>query len=145
MTVPMSPWVWALNALQNSMMLIPCWPRAGPTGGAGLAWPPTAWSLMVVRTFRAMARGVGLLDLVEADLDRGLAAEDGYQDLELAGVLVDLGDLAGEVRQRARHHLDRLADLELGARARGGGHLLVQQPVDLGLGQRHRLVGRADE
>ena len=32
--------VWALNALQNSMMLTPCWPSAGPTGGAGFAWPP---------------------------------------------------------------------------------------------------------
>src|SRR4051812_29500180 len=48
--VPMSPCVWALNALTNSMMLMPCWPRAGPTGGAGEAWPPGAWSLMVVRT-----------------------------------------------------------------------------------------------
>src|SRR3954452_7542490 len=37
------------------MMLMPCWPRAGPTGGAGDAWPPAAWSLIVVRTFFAMA------------------------------------------------------------------------------------------
>ena len=53
--VPMSLAVWALNALTNSMMLMPCWPSAGPTGGAGLAWPPGACSLMVVRTFFAMA------------------------------------------------------------------------------------------
>src|SRR3954466_9743908 len=52
--VPMSFAVWALNALTNSMMLMPCWPRAGPTGGAGEAWPPGACSLMVVRTFLAM-------------------------------------------------------------------------------------------
>ena len=45
--------VWALNALQNSMMLTPCWPSAGPTGGAGLACPPGIWSLMSVRTFFA--------------------------------------------------------------------------------------------
>ena len=45
--------VCALNALQNSMMLTPCWPSAGPTGGAGLAWPPGIWSLMSVRTFLA--------------------------------------------------------------------------------------------
>jgi hypothetical protein len=31
--------VAALNALQNSMMFRPRWPRAGPTGGDGLAWP----------------------------------------------------------------------------------------------------------
>jgi hypothetical protein len=51
---PMLSAVWALNALTNSMMLMPCWPSAGPTGGAGEAWPPGAWSLMVVRTFFAM-------------------------------------------------------------------------------------------
>src|ERR1700690_1468157 len=29
--------VRALNCLQKSMMFTPCWPSAGPTGGAGLA------------------------------------------------------------------------------------------------------------
>src|SRR3954471_16812193 len=53
--VPMSFAVWALNALTNSMMLMPCWPSAGPTGGAGEACPPGAWSLIVVRTFFAMS------------------------------------------------------------------------------------------
>jgi hypothetical protein len=52
--VPMSPEVWALNALTNSMMLMPCWPSAGPTGGAGEACPPGAWSFIVVRIFLAM-------------------------------------------------------------------------------------------
>src|ERR1700742_979016 len=32
-------WVWALNALQNSMMLRPRWPSAGPIGGDRLAAP----------------------------------------------------------------------------------------------------------
>src|SRR5438876_1045241 len=32
-------WVPALNCLQNSMMLTPCGPSAGPTGGAGFALP----------------------------------------------------------------------------------------------------------
>src|SRR5271156_1160755 len=31
--------VFALNALQNSMMLTPCGPSAVPTGGAGVALP----------------------------------------------------------------------------------------------------------
>ena len=31
--------VSALYALTNSMMFTPCWPSAGPTGGAGVAWP----------------------------------------------------------------------------------------------------------
>src|SRR3954449_12844005 len=101
MTVPAESWVWALNALQNSMMLMPCWPRAGPTGGAGDTCPATAWSLIWVRTFLAMVafdgtgwdreRSLDLLDLVEPDLDRRLAAEDRHKDLELGGVLVDLG------------------------------------------------------
>src|SRR3954466_13435144 len=100
---PMSLEVCALNAFTNSMMLMPCWPRAGPTGGAGEAWPPGAWSLIVVRTFfiGLPPRGIQpreferrhhvsdskLLDLVEADLDRGLAAEDTDKDLQAGGVL----------------------------------------------------------
>src|SRR5450432_4664986 len=38
-------WVRALNCLQNSMMLTWAWPRAGPTGGAGVALPASIWSL----------------------------------------------------------------------------------------------------
>jgi hypothetical protein len=38
--------VEALNALQNSMMLTPRWPRAGPIGGDGLAAPAGTWSLI---------------------------------------------------------------------------------------------------
>src|SRR5829696_7165918 len=146
MIVPASCWVRALNALQNSMMLTPCWPSAGPTGGAGLAAPAGTWSLMSVRTLRAMVeRASDLLDLVEADLDRGLPAEDRDEDLELSRVLVDLGDLAREVREGAGDDLDRLADRELGARARALGGLTVQQAIDLALVERHRAVRGADE
>src|SRR3989442_9275853 len=122
------------------MMFTPCWPSAGPTGGAGLAAPPGTWSLMRVRTFLAIGRraypALDLLDLVEADLDRRLAAEDRDQHLELGGVLVDLRDLPGEVGQGAGHDLDGLADRELGPRARPLGGLPVEQPVDLGLAER---------
>ena len=38
--------VWALNALQNSMMLRPRWPSAGPIGGLGFALPAGTCSLM---------------------------------------------------------------------------------------------------
>src|SRR3989344_9315651 len=31
--------VAALNLFTNSPMLIPCWPKAGPIGGAGVAFP----------------------------------------------------------------------------------------------------------
>ena len=57
MIVPASDWVCALNALQNSMMLTPCWPSAGPTGGAGLAAPAGICSLISVRTFLAIGSG----------------------------------------------------------------------------------------
>src|SRR4051795_7351388 len=60
MTVPAESCVCALNALQNSMMLMPCWPRAGPTGGAGDACPPTACSLICVRTFLAISGSSGM-------------------------------------------------------------------------------------
>src|SRR6187401_3063032 len=42
MTFPRMDSVWALYALQKSMMLTPWGPRAVPTGGAGVAAP--AWS-----------------------------------------------------------------------------------------------------
>src|SRR4051794_21924586 len=42
MTLPRMASVWALYALQKSMMLTPWGPRAVPTGGAGVAAP--AWS-----------------------------------------------------------------------------------------------------
>src|SRR4249919_1884932 len=38
--------VAALNALKNSMMFRQRWPRAGPTGGLGLAWPALTCNLM---------------------------------------------------------------------------------------------------
>ena len=36
----MKDFVFSLNALQNSIIFIPLCPKAGPTGGAGLACPP---------------------------------------------------------------------------------------------------------
>src|SRR5262249_11449644 len=99
---PCSCAVCALNALQNSMMLTPCWPSAGPTGGAGLACPPGIWSLMIVMTFLATGSpySVDLLHLVEPELDRNLALEDVHEHLELLLVGVDVDDLAVEVGQR---------------------------------------------
>src|SRR5437899_7143101 len=104
---PFSCAVWALNALQNSMMLTPCWPSAGPTGGAGFACPPGICSLILVRIFLATLRAlVQLLYLIEAELDGDLALEDVHEDLELLLVGVDVDDLAVEVGERAARHLD---------------------------------------
>src|SRR6478736_1608232 len=124
------------------MMLTPCWPRAGPTGGAGVAAPAWICRLMNPETFlllggMSVLRGGGgptpwamtplqcprdpeegplrsdLGDLAEGELDRGLPAEDGDEHLELLGVGVDLGDRRGEGLERAVHDGDRLADLEV--------------------------------
>ena len=46
--------VLELNSLQNAMMLMPCGPSAGPTGGAGLALPAWSCSLTMPETFFAM-------------------------------------------------------------------------------------------
>src|SRR5438105_3690871 len=133
---PFSCAVCALNALQNSMMLTPCWPSAGPTGGAGFAWPPGIWSLMSVRTF--LARSVELLHLVERELHRHLALEDVDEHLQLLLVGVDVDDLAVEVRERAGSHLHGLAEreLDLGAWPLAVAAAGVEDPVDLTLRQR---------
>src|SRR6476619_1440904 len=100
------------------MMFTPCWPSAGPTGGAGLACPPGIWSLMSVKTFLAMrVPSVEFLDVFESDLDRHLPLEDVDHHLKLLRVGVDVGDLAVEVRERPGGDLDRLPELELDLRA----------------------------
>src|SRR5919201_2604992 len=139
--------VCALNALQNSMMLTPCWPSAGPTGGAGFAWPPGIWSLISVRTFLAIAWLVDLLDLVEGELYRHLALEDVHEHLQLLLVGVDVHDLAVEVGERARSDLHGLAERELHLRARALAQRRpgVEDAVDLGLRERHGLGAGADE
>src|SRR6185436_18203552 len=44
--IPFWSLVFALNSLQNAMMLTPCAPSAGPTGGAGFAAPAGNWRRM---------------------------------------------------------------------------------------------------
>src|ERR1035441_8396221 len=53
-TKPASALVAALNSLQKPMMLTPCWPSAGPTGGAGFAWPAGICNLICPMTFFAI-------------------------------------------------------------------------------------------
>src|SRR5215510_7044199 len=60
-TIPGWSLVLALNSLQKAMMLTPCWPSAGPTGGAGFAAPAGICSLICPVIFFAMVgegRGV---------------------------------------------------------------------------------------
>src|SRR3970282_332792 len=66
--------VRSLYSLQKAMMLAPCWPRAGPTGGAGVALPASSWSLMTARIF--FATGLQPLHLQEVQLHGRLAPEE---------------------------------------------------------------------
>src|SRR3954447_12713295 len=130
------------------MMLTPCWPSAGPTGGAGLACPPGIWSLISVSTFLAISVPlVELFHVVESDLDRHLPLEDVDHHLKLLGVGVHVGDLAVEVGQRAGRDLHRLAEreLHLSAGRRDAAGAGVEDPVDLRLRERDRLRAGADE
>jgi hypothetical protein len=43
--------VLALNSLQKSISGTPCCPRAGPTGGAGVAFPAGRFNLTYALTF----------------------------------------------------------------------------------------------
>ena len=47
--------VCALNALQNSMMLRPRWPSAGPMGGEGFAFPAGTCNFKYPVTFFAIS------------------------------------------------------------------------------------------
>src|SRR5829696_5396746 len=51
MTLPRMDSVWALYALQNSMMFTPCGPSAVPTGGAGVAAPACSCTLTSAAIF----------------------------------------------------------------------------------------------
>src|ERR1700751_3065305 len=100
MIIPGWPCVRALNCLQNSMMFTPCWPSAGPTGGAGLAAPAGIWSFTsAVTVFFAIVlpRLLERLPLQEVQLHRRPPPEDGHHHLDLAALLVHLVDRAGEV------------------------------------------------
>src|SRR3982751_6217099 len=55
MTLPFRCALIALNFWMNCPGFTPCWPSAGPIGGAGVAVPPGAWSLnCTVISFFAM-------------------------------------------------------------------------------------------
>src|SRR5215813_10155821 len=127
---PSWPLVWALKPLQNSMMLTPCWPSAGPTGGAGFALPAGIWSFTIAWTFLAISDS---LHLVVLELDWGQPTEDRHHHLELAPLGVHVLDDPGEVHERTLDHPHLVALLEdgLGLRLLGPRLHLAQDLVDL--------------
>src|SRR3954452_10419035 len=115
MTLPRCDSVAALYALQNSTMLTPCWPSAGPTGGAGVAGPALSWSLMTaVNRFLGgmtflLLRDVNAWSWLEGPL-AGARAERARRGGE--GVL-NLGDLGERELDRRLPAEDRDEHLQL--------------------------------
>src|SRR6266498_1606993 len=157
-TLPACAAVAALYCLTKSMMLTAWGPSAVPTGGAGVACPAGSSILITAATLRrrrdGCCGGIGssllgvsleLLYLVEGELDRGLAAEDRHQHLELLLVGVDLGDRAGELGEGPGGDGHGLADLPLHPWPDLLDRLGLQDPGHLLLGQRRGLGARADE
>src|SRR5207237_7354911 len=52
--VPANFAVRSLYSLMNAIMLMPCWPSAGPTGGAAVAFPASTWIFTMALTFFAI-------------------------------------------------------------------------------------------
>src|SRR3954453_3789271 len=67
------------------------------------------WEISTDRGYR----GSDLLDLAEAQLDRGLPAEDLHQRLDPLGLRVDLGDGRVQRGERAVDHHDGVGDVEV--------------------------------
>src|SRR5215469_12082788 len=164
MTLPRCDSVAALYCLQKSMMLTPCGPSAVPTGGAGVAAPALSCTLTTAAIFFFLGAAISccpyltpawyrsdLGDLVKRKLDRGLPAEDRYQDFEFLGIGVDLVHGSRERGERTVHYRNRFAHrkfhggprdlrlhrclLRLGSEQRG--HLAEAE--------RGRPAGQADE
>src|SRR4051795_7847331 len=75
-------------------MLTPCWPSAGPTGGAGVAWPPGHCNLIWAVTVRAIvvypsAASGSMLDLVILEIDLHRPAEDRHLGQDFRRLRVD--------------------------------------------------------
>src|SRR6266536_2913596 len=156
MTSPAWCCVRALNCLQNSMMLMPCCPSAGPTGGAGVALPALHWSLTTAWTgfaIRSSQSGAGLraqldrLHLQEVELDGGRAPEDAHHHFDLAPLGIDLVDDPVEGAERAVHDPHVIADAERHGRRRlAPGRLhLAEDPAHLVLLEGDRAAAGADE
>src|SRR4051812_13409116 len=98
------------------MMLTPCWPSAGPTGGAGLAMPALICSLTIAASFFFFG-GISLASFL-VERTRAVRHPGGFSvrpvPLERAGRWSDLGDLGerqlhGRLATEDRHqHLELL-------------------------------------
>src|SRR5688572_19104597 len=102
--------VAALNSLQNAMMLTPCWPSAGPTGGAGFACPAGICNLICPTTFFAIK--LRLLHLPILKLHGRVSTKHVHRHFQFALVRIDFLDHPAKVQERSVVDLHCLAHLE---------------------------------
>src|SRR6185436_5902659 len=114
MTMPAASLVAALNSLQKPMMFTPCWPSAGPTGGAGFACPPGICNLICPVTFfainlflyftisilRITVHSSGFFHLPIFQFHRGIAPENIDGHFQLPALRLDLLDHSAEIQER---------------------------------------------
>src|SRR5208283_292257 len=95
-------WVCALNCLQNSIILIPCGPSAGPTGGAGFAFPAGITSLTcAITSFLAIYILLCFFHLREGQFNRCLPPEYAYQNTHPSMVHINFIHIADKIAERA--------------------------------------------
>src|SRR5580700_7067930 len=102
MIMPACSLVLALNSLQKAMMLTPCWPKAGPTGGAGLAWPAGICNLICPTIFFAIKIRFACLRFLHLPIlqfDRSVAPENVDRDFEFAAVRFDLFNHPAKIQE----------------------------------------------
>src|SRR5690606_14997531 len=124
--------------------------RAGPSRPHPAPAAPHARTPAGVARLPHLPHLLHPLDLLELELDRGRAAEDGDGHLDPALLEIELLDDAVEARERAVEHLHIVADLVIDADprlGRGGGGLVlgVEDARRLGVADRLRLARRAEE
>src|SRR5262245_25795257 len=149
---PSSLLVCALKPLQNSMMLTPCWPSAGPTGGDGFALPAgicsftTAWTFFIALSRREELAS-DPLHLVVLELHGRGPPEDRHHHLHPSALRAHVVDYSLEVDERSCDQQPLVAPLEdrLGLGLLGARLHLPQDVLDLVVRQRDRLRPRSDE
>src|ERR687897_1080182 len=128
-------------------------PRAGPTGGAGLACPPVIcnFNLRATRRPRPLPMKILSLELrylVERELHGRLAPEDRDEHFQPRLIHVDIRDRTREVRERSPNNLDRLPDLVIHRRLDLLARLdlaWMQEPLHLGPAESERLLPGAHD
>src|SRR6266851_3737939 len=115
MRSPCMFWVCALKALQNSMILTPFCPSAGPTGGDGFAAPAGICSLIDPTTFLATLKSFPVkkrISCSRANTARALRERTSGESLLLPLSLLYLHKVELD-RSRAPENRNQNADLAL--------------------------------